>query len=120
MNVTQYLKKINWAKLIQEWAIIFIGCMMVAMAIELFLVPHKIVNGGISGVSTILYYTTGIPVGTSYFVINVFLLLIAFKVLGWAFVARTLVVVAFISLGSNFFATLPETRSESTINTPSL
>lgn len=100
----QYVKKMDWLKFIKEWIVIFLGCMMVAVAIEQFLVPHKIVNGGISGVSTILYYTTGIPVGTSYFVINLGLLLIAFKVLGWVFVARTLVVVAFISFGSNLLA----------------
>ena len=78
-----------------------------AMAMEQFLVPNKVVIGGISGVSTVLYHTLGLHAGTTYFLMNLLLLLLAYKVLGKSFVFRTLVVVALISAGSHFFSCFP-------------
>ena len=40
--------------------LVFVGITLVAIAISMFFVPNKIVNGGTSGLSTIIYYTIGL------------------------------------------------------------
>jgi uncharacterized membrane-anchored protein YitT (DUF2179 family) len=58
-----------------------------------FLLPNKIVGGGLTGVSTILFYTLDIPVSVTLIVINLLLMIIQFKVLGSASSLKTLYVV---------------------------
>jgi len=84
-------------KIVWEWVLIFVGALLVAVSTELFLSPNKVVLGGISGISTMLYHATGISIGVSYFIMNSIILMIALKVLGKAFVFKTLIVVAITS-----------------------
>ena len=75
-----------------------IGTMLTGFAIGVFLTPNKIVGGGASGISTILYHTLGIQPGVSFFAINIIFLLVGFKLLGKNFVAKTLLGVTLLSL----------------------
>lgn len=70
-----------------------------------FLVPHKIVGGGATGLSTIIYYLSGetVPVGIGYFLINILLVAIALKVLGPKFGIKTIFA---IIIGSAFLSFL--------------
>ena len=62
------------------------GTFMVAFAIRVFYIPNRIVNGGVSGFSTILFHLFQIPSGVTIFVINFALLVLAWKFLGISFV----------------------------------
>ena len=42
---------------------IFLGCFIVCMGFNLFLIQAHLLTGGLSGVALIIYYLTGIPVG---------------------------------------------------------
>ena len=99
-------KQCVW-KIVWEWVLIFVGALLVAVSTELFLSPNKVVLGGISGISTMLYHATGISIGVSYFIMNSIILMIAFKVLGKAFVFKTLIVVAITSGCSVLVSGLP-------------
>ena len=55
------------------------GTMMTGFAIGAFLTPNKVVGGGASGISTILFHTLGISPGLSFFVINLVFLLLGFR-----------------------------------------
>lgn len=82
-------------KIIEESkAYLVIGCGMLIYAIAAtgFLIPHKIVGGGATGMGTIIFYLSGekIPVGLSYFVINIGLLIFAIKMLGPKFGIKTI------------------------------
>ena len=72
-------------KMIKKYAVIVLGTAMMGFAVSRFYIPNKIVNGGVSGLSTILFYTLGIAPGLSYAVINVALLAAALRFLGSAF-----------------------------------
>ena len=61
---------------------IFIGATMAAAAIELFLVPNAIIDGGIIGISLILDYLTLIPFGILLVVINLPFLYYGYKHIG--------------------------------------
>jgi uncharacterized membrane-anchored protein YitT (DUF2179 family) len=64
--------------------------MLYAIGLTGFLVPNKIVTGGLAGVSVLINYSTGIPVWVSILVINCCLLVIAWFILGRKFVIKTL------------------------------
>lgn len=88
---------------VRSYIVIALGMLLYSLAALGFLVPHKIVGGGVTGLSTIIYYLTDmvIPVGVSFGVINVLLVVIALKVLGPKFGVKTIFA---IILGSAFLS----------------
>lgn len=81
-----------------DYLIITFGCLLVALGLDLFLIPNKITAGGISGVSTILFHVAGLPVGLTMLAFNAVLFLIAFFMLGKEFGLRSLVATILLSL----------------------
>ncbi|MBE7053129.1 MAG: YitT family protein [Ruminococcaceae bacterium] len=84
-----------------------LGTMITGFGIGVFLTPNKIVGGGASGISTILYHTLKIAPGVSFFVINILFLLIGLKVLGKDFTLKTIFGVALISIFVQLFSYIP-------------
>ena len=80
---------------IKDYLIIIFGLLLYALGWVGFLIPNEITTGGVTGISALIYYGTGIPISVSYFVINVLLLLAAIKVLGLQFCIRTIFSVRF-------------------------
>ena len=91
-----------------------LGTMSTGFAIGSFLTPNKIVGGGVSGISTILYHTFGFAPGLSAFLINLVFLAIGLRILGKRFILKTLVGVALLSLFTQLFTYLP-IHTENTI-----
>ncbi len=75
------------------------GSLIQAIGYTVFLIPNKIIPGGLYGVGTVLLHLWSIPVGTAVFLMNVPLLLWGIKALGARFGMRT---VASIILTSAF------------------
>lgn len=77
---------------IKSYLLITFGMLIYAVAATGFLVPHKIVGGGATGISTIIYYLSGetVPVGVGFLLVNVILVAIALKVLGPKFGIKTI------------------------------
>lgn len=63
--------RIKMKRKIKSYVIILLGLVITAMAISLFFVPNKIVNGGASGLSTVVYYTLGLKPSLTNVLINV-------------------------------------------------
>lgn len=74
---------------IRDYIFISIGVLIYAGAWVAFLLPYEITTGGTTGLSAIVYYATGFPVQYTYFIINIFLILVAFKILGGKFTIKT-------------------------------
>ena len=83
------------------------GAMLTGFAIGTFLTPNKIVGGGVSGISTILFHTFGIQPGVSFFVMNVLFLVFGLAILGKTFIMKTLVGIAFLSAFTQLFSYFP-------------
>ena len=79
-------------------AIITLGLFITALGWTIFLIPAKITGGGVSGIATLIFYATGIPMGIPYLIINSVLLIIAFRIMGSRFVFRTIYSVLILSL----------------------
>jgi len=94
-------------KRIKSYLVILLGLILTAAGISLFYVPNKVVTGGVSGASTILFHTFGIPAGVSMGVLNVVLLLFGLKILGKKFIGNTLICSILLSVIVDIFAKLP-------------
>lgn len=90
---------------IRSYLLIAFGMLIYAVAATGFLVPNKIVGGGATGMSTIIYYLSDetVPVGVGYFLINIILVGIGLKVLGPKFGIKTIFA---IIVGSIFLSVL--------------
>ena len=74
---------------LKSYAIITVGLILYTLAWVVFIIPHQLVDGGVTGISAVIQYCTGFHVSYSFFIINAILLLIALKVLGPAFGVKT-------------------------------
>ena len=94
---------------VKAYLIITLGLLLYTLGWIVFLIPNNMVGGGVTGLSAILLYAFNIPVGASFFVINLILLLIALKVLGKGFGMKT---VYAIIIASVFYEVLPNLISD--------
>lgn len=83
---------------------IIIGLAMIegSIGLNLFLLPNHITMGGVGGIASIFCWGFGIPASVTYLALNVFLLLIAFRILGWKFCAKTIYGVAIFAAVTRF------------------
>lgn len=98
---------INKGEKLRKYATVLMGVLMVAFAISVFYAPNKIVNGGVSGIATILYHTLHIPTGVSFSIINGLLLLLAIVFLGKGFTVDTVVCTILVSIFVQVFSYIP-------------
>lgn len=70
---------------IRTYVLMALGLLIFSLAWTAFLLPHQITGSGVSGLAAIIFYATGIPMGYSYFTINVILIFVGLKVLGAGF-----------------------------------
>lgn len=89
-----------------------LGPCIAAFALEVFLVPNNIIDGGIVGISIILSYLTKINLGLLIFVLNIPFFLLAFNKIGKRFVIQTFYAIGILSLAVDFLTThhLPTTH----------
>ena len=60
---------------LKEYILITLGLLCYTAAWDIFVIPHGMVGGGVSGIGALIYYAVGFPVSYSYFIINIVLLL---------------------------------------------
>lgn len=105
MNVTKvsfYKEKIFSASWFQTYSTLLMGSFVIATGYTFFMTPYQIVPGGIYGISTILSWKLGFPIGMAALCFNLPLSLIGFKILGRDFGLRTFIcfwLVAFFADG---------------------
>ena len=74
----------------KDYFFITLGLMMYTVAFTVFLMPYQIVAGGVTGLSAIIYYATGFHLENTYIIINMVLLVVALKMLGFKFMMKTI------------------------------
>ena len=101
--MTQQLIKNSFWGTLKEYGLITLGLLAYALGWTIFLLPNNLVGGGVSGFAAIIYYATGIPLGYTYLVVNVVLLLIAIKILGTGFGGKTIYAIIMTGICLNVF-----------------
>ncbi len=96
-------KKELFFTLLNKLFFLTVGPFIAAFALEVFLVPNNIIDGGIVGISIIVSYLTKINLGLLIFVINIPFFLLAFNKIGKKFVLQTFYAIGMLSLALNIF-----------------
>lgn len=95
---------------VKEYLLITLGIVIYTVGWAIFLTPNNLIGGGVSGISAIIQYATGLKMGYSYFVINTILLIISVIIIGPAFGAKTVYAIILASVCLNVFQSIiPET-----------
>lgn len=87
----------------KDYLTITLGLMAYAMGWCLFLLPYQISTGGVTGISAIIYYATGVEMQISYFLINAAFLAVALYVLGLKFCLKTIFSVTMLTFFLDMF-----------------
>lgn len=87
----------------KNFILIVLGAYLISLSINMFLLPHKMTTGGASGIATILYYLSNIPMGITILAINLPLFVIAIVKLGKKFVIKTIFSTVLLSVFLELF-----------------
>lgn len=96
-------KELFYAEM-KDYLYITVGLLLYTFAWTVFLLPYKIVTGGVTGISALIFFGTKIPIVYTYVPINVALLIVALFILGFKFMAKT--IFAILMLG--FFVSVAQ------------
>ena len=80
----------KFIKLGKDYLFMTLGCFIYAFAVNYFYVSNHLAEGGVTGIALIIYYLFKTPVGITYFVVNIPLLILGWKMLGKDFIIKTL------------------------------
>lgn len=100
-------QKLPIGKLLKRILGILIGASLFSVALEIFLVPNNIIDGGIVGISIITSHLSGLPLGVFLFVLNLPFLIIGYKQIGKTFAISTLLGVTVMSIGTTLLHPVP-------------
>lgn len=92
------IKKQRFQRQMQDLFFIFIGILLYSVGYTAFILPEQVVMGGVAGISALLYYAFGFMPGVTLWIVNMTLLLIAFRGLSKQFTVRTIIGVAMMSV----------------------
>jgi len=92
---------------IKRFLMITIGALLMAVALELFLVPNAILDGGIVGISIITSHLIGLPLGLFIFTLNLPFFFLGYKQIGKTFALSTLYGIAVLSIATAFLHPIP-------------
>ncbi|GMA48705.1 membrane protein [Alicyclobacillus contaminans] len=92
----------SWSK----WFLIGLGGLIYSVGLNAFLVANHLAEGGFVGISVLLLYKLHWPLGLTFFLLNIPLLIPAWKKFGHDFILRTTVGVVAVSLFSSLTANL--------------
>lgn len=82
----------------KDFFFIFLGILSYSFGYTAFILPEKVVMGGVAGISALLFYAFNFPAGISIWVLNITMLIIAARALNRQFTIRTIIGVSIMSV----------------------
>ncbi|MBQ9524578.1 MAG: YitT family protein [Bacteroidaceae bacterium] len=87
----------------KNYLLMMLGIVIYVMSYVYFLLPYQLISGGMNGIATLIYYTVGLHPSTTYLVMNVFLILLGAKIMGWKYSVKTVIAILVISFLIDIF-----------------
>ena len=84
-------------KEVEDYVFITLGLILYAFGFTFFLMPYEIVTGGVAGIAAIVEYASSFPNQYTYLLINLALLFMALKILGFKFLIKTIYAIAMLT-----------------------
>ncbi|WP_425060494.1 hypothetical protein SCACP_12110 [Sporomusa carbonis] len=97
---------------VRKYITIFIGSVLAAIGLEIFLVPNQIIDGGIVGIAIMSSHLSGIDFGVLLFLLNLPFLYIGYKQIGKTFALSTLFAIISLSCWIRVFHPIPELTND--------
>ena len=97
-------------KLIKRYLVITVGVFITAFALESFLLPNSVIDGGVIGISMILSHLTKWNLGLLVIILNLPFIILAYSKMGLKFVIQTLYACIILALALNVFAAYKATQ----------
>ncbi|MFQ9934762.1 MAG: YitT family protein [Phascolarctobacterium faecium] len=91
-----------------RYLMVTLGCVLMGIAINAFYMPNKLISGGIGGVSVILYYLIGLPMGITSLLLNIPLFVAAYKFMDRSYIVSALYGMLVFSVSLDAFHFLAE------------
>jgi uncharacterized membrane-anchored protein YitT (DUF2179 family) len=104
------VERVLKSRRVRDYALMTVGIVLTALALDAFLIPNKIAAGGVSGLATVLHYWlidvagVSVPVGTMMLAMNAVLFIVAWRARGLGYVAKTLYGTIALSVAIDGFA----------------
>jgi uncharacterized membrane-anchored protein YitT (DUF2179 family) len=93
-------RKLTKGKLALRGFLITIGAVLMAVGLEIFLVPNNVIDGGIAGISIMASHLTGLSLGIFLFALNLPFIFIGYKQIGKTFAISTLYGIIILSIAA--------------------
>lgn len=93
-------KPVPKSRVFMRIIMVIIGAIIMALGLEQFLVPNKILYGGIVGISIIASHLFGIPLGVFIFILNIPFFFIGYKQIGKTFALSTALGITVLSFAT--------------------
>ena len=113
MTAKRDAEKHPWKRYLLKYCMVTLGILLDAIALELFLVPNSVLDGGLTGISLMIQYKTGWPLGLIVSVFNLPFIFLGWKQVGKRFaVAYTYALAVFTLFTQMFHHVAPVTENE--------
>jgi uncharacterized membrane-anchored protein YitT (DUF2179 family) len=100
-------RRLTKRKILQRILLITLGATLMAVGLEIFLVPNNVIDGGITGISIMLSYITGWKLGIFLFLLNIPFFFIGYKQIGKTFALSTLYGIIILSITTTLLHPVP-------------
>lgn len=93
--------------LIKKYIILFIGSIIAAIGLEIFLIPNQIIDGGVVGISIMASHLSGYSVSLFLIILNIPFLYLGYLQIGKSFAIATMFSICSLSYWISFFHPIP-------------
>lgn len=100
-------RRLSRIKIVQRTIMITIGALLMAVGLEIFLIPNQVIDGGITGISIMLSHITGVKLGIFLFILNLPFVYLGYKQFGKTFAISTVFGIIMLALFTTFFHPVP-------------
>ena len=97
---------------VKKYLMIFMGALIAAIGLELFLIPNNVIDGGIVGISIMMSSITGLSLGVFLVLLNIPFLYLGYKQIGKNFAIATTIAICILSVWSAVFAPIPKVTDD--------
>ena len=107
INETKIHKKTPIQEKARRAVMITLGAIIMAVGLEVFLVPNQVIDGGIVGISIMLSHLSGVSLGLFLFILNLPFIYIGYKQIGKTFAFSTLYGIVILSISTSLLHPVP-------------
>ena len=97
---------------VKKYLMIFVGALIAAIGLELFLIPNNVIDGGVVGISIMMSSITGLSLGVFLVLLNIPFLYLGYKQIGKNFAIATTIAICILSVWSAVFAPLSKVTDD--------